>query len=107
MLTESVFVPGSVEIATPAPGIDVKEIKMDALITEMETAYPNAAELYRSLMGLADPETGLIPRGYPNEKTGTLDGVPVFATRGGRNLALARYRIIQRPFTAENCGFRK
>ena len=63
MLTESVFVPGSVEIATPAPGIDVKEIKMDALITEMETAYPNAAELYRSLMGLADPETGLIPRG--------------------------------------------
>lgn len=62
MVTESVFVPGEVQITTPQPGIDVKEIKMDDLIADMESTYPGATELYKSLMGLTDPETGLIPR---------------------------------------------
>ena len=56
------FVPGNPQISAPQPGMDIKEMDMDVLMEQMRGTYPNAVALYESLVGLADPESGLIPR---------------------------------------------
>lgn len=56
------FVPGNPQITAPQPGMDIKEMNMDALMEQMRGTYPNAVALYESLVGLTDPESGLIPR---------------------------------------------
>ena len=60
--SSSTFTPGEGLIVKPTPGVDVKEIDMDTLMEQMRGTYPNTVALYESLLGLADPESGLIPR---------------------------------------------
>ena len=60
--SSSTFTPGEGLIVKPTPGVDVKEIDMDTLMEQMRGTYPKTVELYESLLGLTDPESGLIPR---------------------------------------------
>jgi hypothetical protein len=50
---------------------------------QMRGTYPNAVALYESLVGLADPESGLIPKNNEKKERGRFAAFP-FAYTGAR-----------------------
>ena len=59
--TENVFKAQKGQIVKPTPGVTVREIPMDVLMSTMESTYPGSVSLYNTLSALTEFNPGALP----------------------------------------------